>query len=195
MHHLVRAHHHVVAQVIEAELAVRAVGYVRPVGLVTLLGRHVGIDHPHGEPQEVVDGSHPGGVAPGQVVVHGHEVDALPLQGVEDDGQSCHQRLALASLHLGDVPVVQGHATDQLDVVMAQADRPPGHFAGQREDLRQELVQVRALPRVCAQLRSEGPQLLDAPGLHRVRQGVDVLNLRAVLPEGAVVGVQPQHLP
>ena len=56
LNHLLGVHDHVVPQVVEPELAVGPVGDVRPVGLVALLRRHVGVDDADGEPQEVVDG-------------------------------------------------------------------------------------------------------------------------------------------
>src|SRR3712207_8091906 len=42
------------------------------------------------------------GVAPGQVVVNGDDVDALAGEGVEVNGHGSGERLPLASLHLGD---------------------------------------------------------------------------------------------
>ena len=67
---------HVVAQVVEAELVVGDVGDVGAVGLAALLIGQVVHDHADREPEEAVDLAHPGGVAPGQVVVHGDDVHA-----------------------------------------------------------------------------------------------------------------------
>ena len=93
---LVELGDHVVAEVVEAELVVRAVGDVGGVGLAardrpqvdeTLVGRRVaGLedvrrvvdDDPDREAQEVEDGAHPLRVAPGEVVVDGDDVDAPP---------------------------------------------------------------------------------------------------------------------
>ena len=117
---------HVVAQVVEAELVVRAVGDVGGV-LRALLGRRglePGDDQADLEPQEPVDAAHPLGVAPGQVVVDGDEVHALAGEPVEVGGQGRHEGLALAGLHLGDPAEVQRRAAHQLDVEVALPDDP-----------------------------------------------------------------------
>ena len=114
---------HVVAQVVEAELGVGAVGDV--AGVFALPRRVVValLDRGDADAERVVDRLHPFGVAAGEVVVDGDDVDAVAGQRVEEDGERRGQRLALAGLHLGDRAVVQDHAADQLHVVVALADR------------------------------------------------------------------------
>ena len=97
--------------------------------------------HADGQAEELVDLAHPVGVAPGQVVVDGDDVDALAGQGVEIDGQGGDQGLALAGLHLGDVALVQDHAADQLHVEMALAEGALGGLADVGEGLGQEVVE------------------------------------------------------
>ena len=66
---------HVVAQVVEAELVVGAVGDVGAVLNALHVGRVVvGEDHADLEPEEPVHPPHPLRVAAGEVVVGGHEV-------------------------------------------------------------------------------------------------------------------------
>src|SRR4029079_2742999 len=74
---------HVVAQVVEPELAVGPVGDVALVRLAAGRRGHVRLDVPGGDADRLVDGEHPLAVAAGQVVVHGDEVDPLPRQRVE----------------------------------------------------------------------------------------------------------------
>ena len=150
---------HVVAQVVEAELVVRAVGDVGGVGLAAgdraevdqpLVARRVaGLederrvvgDHPDADAEEVEDRAHPLRVAPGEVVVDGDDVDAAAGQGVEDRGQRRDEGLALAGLHLGDLALVEDGAADQLDVEVAHPERPLHRLAGHREDVGQDLVE------------------------------------------------------
>ena len=67
---------HVVAQVVEAEFVVLAVGDIGAVGgLALLIGQAVD-DHADAEAQEVIDAPHPFGVAPGEVIVDRDDVDA-----------------------------------------------------------------------------------------------------------------------
>ena len=97
---------HVVAQIVEAELVVRAVGDVGGVRSPAFRGCHARENHADLEAQEAVDAAHPLRVALGQVVVDGDHVDALVGDRIEIRRQSAGQRLALAGLHLGDVAEV-----------------------------------------------------------------------------------------
>ena len=83
LHQLVERPRHVVAQVVEAELVVGAVGDVGGVGGATLVVSQAGDDHPDVQPEEPVHAAHPLAVAFGQVVVDRDDVDALAAQGVE----------------------------------------------------------------------------------------------------------------
>ncbi len=123
LHALLQAPGHVVAQVVEAELVVGAVGDVGAVLLAALLRRLLGQDHAHLEPEEAVHPAHPLRVALGQVVVDRDDVHALPAQRVEVGRQRRDQGLALAGLHLGDVAQVQRGPAHQLHVEVPLAQR------------------------------------------------------------------------
>ena len=123
LHAGLRARDHVVAQVVEAELGVRAVRDLGLVGGDLLVGAHAVLDEAHVHAQEAVDLAHPLAVAAGQVVVHGDDVHVVAVERVQVAGQRGHERLALAGLHLGDLPVVERHAADELHVEVAQAER------------------------------------------------------------------------
>ncbi len=108
----------VVAQVVEAELVVRAVGDVGGVGGAARGAvRLVAVDHVDGEAVELEDRRHPLGVAPREVRVDGDDVHAAPGEGVEVDRRDADERLALARLHLGDAALVERDAAEQLHVV------------------------------------------------------------------------------
>ena len=68
---------HVVAQVVEAELGVRAVGDVRLVGLLRSAKGIMFADERGPDAQRLVDRPHPLGVALREVVVDRHEVDVV----------------------------------------------------------------------------------------------------------------------
>ena len=67
---------HVVAQVVEPELGVRPVRDVARVRLAAFGERHEVLDRSDGRPEELVHRTRPLGVALGEVVVDGDEVDA-----------------------------------------------------------------------------------------------------------------------
>ena len=81
LHHLGGAHLHVVAQVVEAQLVVGGVGHVAGVLLAPLVVVQLVHDAADGQAEELVDAAHPFGVALGQVVVDGHDVDAALRRG------------------------------------------------------------------------------------------------------------------
>ena len=78
LHPVLRAHRHVVAEVVETELVVRAVGDVGAVRRQTLVRQHVGLDEPNLETEETVDLPHPVRVTFRQVVVDRDEVNTSP---------------------------------------------------------------------------------------------------------------------
>ena len=65
-----------------------------------------------GQAEGIVDRPHPLRVALGQVVVHGHQMRAATVQGVEVQRQRGDQRLAFAGLHLGDLALMEDDAAD-----------------------------------------------------------------------------------
>ena len=134
---------HVVAQIVEAELVVGGVGDVAGIGGAALLVGEAVHDDADGQAEELVDAAHPFGVALGEVVVDGDDVDALAGERVEIDGQRGDQRLALAGAHLGDAAIVQHHAADELDVEGPHAEHAPRRLAHGGEGRHQQIVERR----------------------------------------------------
>ena len=141
LHALVDGEHHVVAQVVEAELvvgAVRDVGAVR--GLLFGVTLHGQVDADR-QAEEFVDAPHPVRVALGEVLVDGDDVHALARERVEIGGKRRHQRLAFAGAHFRDLAVVQRHAADELDVEVAHRERSLAGLAHDRERIGQHVVE------------------------------------------------------
>ena len=113
-------------------------------------------DDAGGEAEEAVDLSHPFGVAAGEVVVDGDDMDAAAGQRVEVDRKRCHQRLAFAGLHLGDIAFVQHHSADQLDVEMPLAERALGGLPNGGEGRNQNVVQRLAVGELFAEFGGAG---------------------------------------
>ncbi len=68
-------------------------------------------------------------------------MDALAVERVEVGRQRRDEGLALAGPHLGDLATVQHDSADQLDVIMALAERAPGRLADRGKRLRQDIVE------------------------------------------------------
>ena len=132
---------HVVAEVVEAELVIGAVGDVGGVGFAALLVGEVVDDDADAEAEEAVDFAHPFGVALGEVVVDGDDVDAVAGEGVEIAGEGGDEGLAFAGLHLGDFALVEDHAANHLDIEVAHADNAAAGFADDSEGFGEEFVE------------------------------------------------------
>ena len=126
---------HVVAQVVEAELVVRAVGDVGRVGFLALGVVQLVLDDADRHPEEPIDLAHPLRVAAGEVIVDGDDVDAFALESVQVGGKGGDQRLAFAGLHFRDGAIVQHGAADELHVEVPHVHHPPAGFANDGEGL------------------------------------------------------------
>ena len=139
--HLVEPEIHVIAQIIEAELVIGAIGHVGRISRVTFRLVQPMNDAPDREPEEFIDLAHPGGVALRQVIIDRYDVHALARQGIEIDRQRGHQRLAFTGLHLGDGATAEDHAAHQLDVEMTLTQGAFGRFTDRREGVVQQIVE------------------------------------------------------
>ena len=202
LHHLGDVAGHVVAQVVEAQLAVGGIGDVAGVVGPAGSGRHVLLDQAHREAQEAVHLAHPLGVAPGQVVVHGHHVHAPAGEGVEVGRQGGHQGFALAGFHLGDLAVVQHHAADQLHIEVAHAQHPLARLAYYGKGLGQQLIEqgpllgrlAGHLLQLLAEFSGEAAQFVVGEGGDLLLEQVDVGNDRLVALQLAGIGITQQEL-
>jgi hypothetical protein len=176
----VGARDHVVAQVVEAEFRIGAVGDVRLVGGHLVVEAHAVLDQAHVHAQEAVDVGHPLAVALGQVVVDGDDMDVLAAERVEVAGERGHERLAFAGLHFGDLAVVQGHTADELHVEVAQADRATGRLAHGGEGFGQEFVELFTVVYTGTVFAGERTQLCVRALLHLRLEVVDMVDDGAV---------------
>ena len=151
--HIFQAVFHVVAQVVEAELVVGAVGDVggvlHPLGVLVLAMD----DHAVGQAEEIVDLPHPVGVTPSEVVVNRDDMNALAGECVQIDGQRGDQGLALPGLHFRDFTVVQHHAADELHVEMPLSERAAAGLPDHGEGFREQVVERRAIGKPGAKLQ------------------------------------------
>ncbi len=140
LHAVVERPRHVVAQVVEAELVVGAVGDVRLVGLAARCRGHLRGDDTNLHAQEPVDAAHGLGVAAGQVVVDGDHVDALTGERVEVNGECRGKRLTLTGFHLSDIAEMQRGAAHELHVEVPLPQGPLRRLAHGGESLGQQVV-------------------------------------------------------
>ena len=140
------------------------------------------------EPEELVDLAHPLGVALGEIVVDGDDMDAAAGERVEIDRERRDQRLAFAGLHLGDLALVQHHAADELHVEMALAERALAGLAHGGESRDQNVVERRAVGELFLELFGARAQRLVGELLELLLQRVDGIDPRPVGADAPVVG-------
>ncbi len=179
---------HVVAQVVEAELAVRAVSDVAVVGLVARGGIHVALDEAGRDAQGPVDRRHPFAVAAGEVVVDGDDVDALARQRIEVRRQRGDEGLAFAGHHFGDVAAVQDDAAEDLRVEVPHVLGAAAGLAAGGERLGQDVFQRRAVGQALLERWRQVAQLLVRQGAHLLFEAVDLVEERAGLDDGCGPG-------
>jgi hypothetical protein len=174
LHPLLGREGHIVAEVVEPEFVVRSVRDVGPIG--ALLARKILLaeDHTHLEAKRLVDGTHPLGVAAGQVVVDGHDVHALAVEGVEVGGECRDEGLAFARGHLGDAPFVKHHAPDELDVEMPEAEPPAGGLTDRGKGLGEKRVEIFPRRPSGAERLGRRTKSLVVERPHAVLEGVDL---------------------
>ena len=131
---------HVIAQVVKAQFIVGAVGDVGGVGFSALIVFVIVDDQTDREPQKPVELAHPLGVALCQIVVDGDDMHALAGQTVEVGGQGRDQRFTFAGLHLGDTPLMQNDAADDLYGEVLHSQHAPACFTADGKCVGQDIV-------------------------------------------------------
>ena len=82
LHQILEPEFHIVAQIIETEFVIGAVGDVACISLAAADIVEIGDDDADRQAEELVDMAHPFRIAIGQVIVDGHDVGAFALQRV-----------------------------------------------------------------------------------------------------------------
>ncbi len=188
MHHVLDPEFHVVAQIVEPQLVVGAVGHVGGIGLLPLGIVEAVDDAIDREPEKTVDLAHPFGVAAGQIVIDGDDVNAVAGQRVQVDRQGGDQGLPLAGLHLGDHAAVQHDPAHQLHIEMPLAQRPLRSFAHGGERLDQDVVEIGAVGELLLEMRSTPEQLVVRHRLQLRFERVDRGDDRAKPLDEAIIG-------
>ena len=167
-----------IAQVIEPELVVGAVGDVAGV-VRPLLGRllfEAGDDEADVESQPLVNSPHPLCVESCEVIVDRDEVNALATETVEIRRQRADQGLALARFHLGYPAEVQCRATHQLNVEVTLPDHTCCRLAHNREGFDEQIFEALAALYAPAKFGRLGLQCFVAERAHLSGECVDVGN-------------------
>ena len=94
----------------------------------------VGLHSSAGQPEAVVQRTHPVGVAGREVVVGGQHVDVAPLQGPAGGGHRPHEGLAFPGRQFDGEPSQQGGGGQVLVGEGSETHLPPRHLACKRQE-------------------------------------------------------------
>ena len=184
---ILQAKLHVVAEVIEAEFVVRAVGNVAAVRFLALPVAQVMNDDAYRHAQKAVNLAHPLRIALGQVIVHRDDVHAFARERVEVDGQRGDKCLAFTGFHFGDLTLVEHHAADQLHVVVAHAEHAPPGFPHRGECLGKQVVEGLPFLETVTEFHGLLLQFGIAELFHGGLKRIDGLNHRLHALDGALI--------
>ena len=112
---------HIVAQVVESELIIRAIGNIAFVGLFPLRIIHPVDNDSHTESQGVINYTHPVGIPLCQVIVDRNQVNPPTRQGIQIERECCGKSLSLTGFHFSNFPVVKNHSSDKLCIKVPHA--------------------------------------------------------------------------
>ena len=147
-----RAERKPVAQVVEHQLLVGAVGDVTRVGALPFLRELPVLDQPDGEAERIVDGRELLGVAACEIVVDRDDMDGAAHERGGDRRQQRRQGLAFAGFHFGERAAHHGGAAEQLNVEMAHPDVAARRLARKRERKRRFVRMEARRQQSCTQL-------------------------------------------
>ena len=140
LHLLLLIDHHVVTQIVEAHLVIRAVGYVGGVCLLALVAFFFVNDKADGQAHEAIDLAHPFAVAAGKIIIDRDDVNAVAREGVKIGGEGRHKGLAFTRFHLGDPALMQDDAADYLHGEVLQPEHAPRSLTAGGKRLGENIV-------------------------------------------------------
>ena len=111
----------------------------------------VGLDYCGRKTEEMIDLTHPAGVALRKVIVYRHQVCAFAAERVQKHRRGCNKRFTFAGFHFAHIAFVQNHTTYKLYVVMTLFERTRRGLTYQCKCVGQYTVQ-RLFLKPCAQL-------------------------------------------
>ena len=133
---------HVVAEVVEPQFVVRAVGDIGGICDLALFVGQWMLNATDGKAQRPINFPHPLSIAASQIIIDGNNVNAFTFEGIEVGRKGRNQRFPFSGLHLGDSPLVQDHAANELYVKVPHVQRAFGDFPHGCKSFRKNVIQT-----------------------------------------------------
>ncbi|MPM81365.1 hypothetical protein SDC9_128418 [bioreactor metagenome] len=115
-HFFPRRRHAVIAQIIESEFAVDAIGDIAKIGFTAFFRRLSGLDAADGHAEKAENAADPLGIPPGQIIVDRNQMRAPAAQRIQIQRHGGGEGFAFAGRHFGDPVPVQDDSRKNLFV-------------------------------------------------------------------------------
>ncbi len=126
--HVIFAQHHIVPEIIKAELIIGAMDHITQVLLFLISLVHAVLQQSHLQPQKSIDRTHPLAVPFGQVVIYRYHMGAFTHDGIQIYRKGGCKGLSFTGLHLGYLSFEEYCPSHYLDIKMPHIDNAPGSF-------------------------------------------------------------------
>ena len=140
-HHLLFVDRHIITKIVKTQLIVRHIGDITVISLFPLLRGHGIKHHSYGQPQKLMDLSHPLRITLSQIVIDRDDVDSLAIQRIQICRRCGYQSLSFTGPHLRDSSLMQHDTADQLYREMLHIQSPARRFPNRSKCLRQNIIQ------------------------------------------------------
>jgi len=119
LYQILRAACHVVAQVVETKFIVGTESNICQISTTTgIRVRLMLVDTIHAQAMELIKWSHPFGVTLGEVIIHGHDVNTISSQGIQEHRQGSYQSLTFTCCHFGNLTLMKHGTPEELHIVV-----------------------------------------------------------------------------
>ena len=176
LRHLRERAAHIVPQVIKPQLVIRGIGDIGGIGLALFTIRLARINNPCCHPKRGEHLAHPFGVAFGEIVVDGHDMNAFTRQRVQIGRESRDKGFTLTRFHFRNIALMQEDATHQLHIKGPQTQGPFRGFAAIGESLGQQVIQRCTTRYFFAKFIGFGDDPLIREGLELRLESIDPLH-------------------
>ena len=140
LHLLLLVDHHIVTQVVKAQLVVGAVGDVRLVGGFFLVVAHSVDYKPHFKTHKAVELAHPFRVTLGKVIVYRYYMHAFSGQSIQIRRKRRHESFTFTCLHFGYTSLMKHYSAEYLNGEVAHAEHPVRRFPAGGKRFGQDIV-------------------------------------------------------
>ena len=193
LHHILDPEFQIVAKIIKPEFIVRAIGDIASIGGAAILIRQIAGDAAHRHAKPLIDASHPGGIARGQIVIHRDNMHALVRQRVQEHRQCRDKGLALTGFHFRNLALMERNAAHQLDIIMALAKGAFRRLADPCERFGKKVIKTAASLETGPQRAHRSGKVIIAQRGDLVFKGVDCRHLRGEF-LGRAITARPKEI-